>query len=173
MLDQPISANLQQETKFLLTFPRLVGTQYFCQRVNIPGIEIGFVNQTTPFVDLPVPGDKLMFQSLNITFIVDTELNAYLEIQKWMFGMAFPENYNQYNNLRRLSPIVRFSSQPQYSDATLIILTGINKPSFHVEFKDCFPTELSGIDFNSTDENVTTIIADAKFKYSYYNIIKV
>ena len=43
-----------------------------------------------------------------------------------------------------------------YSDGTLTILNGINRPMFSVKFKDMFPYSLSDIQFDATDVEYLT-----------------
>jgi hypothetical protein len=40
-------------------------------------------------------------------------------------------------------------------------------------FKDAFPTNVSGVDFTTTDEDVDYIQATATFRYTTYDITKV
>ena len=172
LIASPQNTNFLQSTKFVLTFPRISTTQYFCQEINLPGISISEVVQPTPFVDLSRPGDKLKYEALNITFIVDEALESWSSIHDWLRGMAFPTNFDEYKNLKNLNPIATYSSSPQYTDGTLNVLSGLNNVKFSIDFVDIFPISLSSIQFNSTAIDTPTITATATFKYSWYNIKK-
>lgn len=166
----PCSTDLLQPTKYILAFPRLTSTQFFCQAVNVPGVSKNRPVQTTPFVDLKIPGDKLQFDDLIVTFLLDDQLQAWKEIFYWLQGVTFPEEFNQYENLRHLS---RYSEQvpfPQYADAELTILSTINKPTVKFKFKDCFPTQLSGIPLDIREDASHTMTATATFNYKYYTL---
>jgi len=67
----PKNTDLLQSTKFRLTFERLPTMTYFCQSANFPGISLTEVPRQTPFVDLYMVGDKLVYDTFNITFLVD------------------------------------------------------------------------------------------------------
>lgn len=172
MQSQPTNTNQLQTTKYLLTFPRISNTQYFCQKVNVPGISINEITRTTPFVDLYVPGDKVQFEHFNISFIVDEALRSWGELHDWIIDMGFPETFSQYNHLKYLSEFSLNLTQPQYSEGSLLILNNLNIPAFRVDFINMFPTTLSGIDFDSSDQNVITIIANCSFRYAYYTITR-
>ena len=53
----PQNTNPLQPTKFLLTFPDISDTMFFCQKVNIPGVSVPENPRQIPNVDLytPVP----------------------------------------------------------------------------------------------------------------------
>lgn len=172
LLSSPQNTNFLQTTKFVLTFPRITATQYFCQEVNLPGVSTSEVVQHTPFVDIPRAGDKIVYEPLTVTFIVDEELESWMGIHDWLRGMTFPTNFEEYKNLKNLSSVAQYAPKPQYSDGTLNILTALNNPKVSIEFVDIFPVSLSAIEFNSTATDTPTITATATFKYSWYDIKK-
>jgi hypothetical protein len=172
LISQPQNTNFLQSTKFILAFSRISNTQYFCQEINLPGISMNEATYPTPFVDLPIPGDKLIYEPLNVTFIVDEELQSWIEIHNWLRGMTFPTNFDEYKNLKNLSSVSQYSPKPQYADGILSILSALNNPKTKIHFNDIFPTSLSAIQFNSTDNDTPTITATATFRYSWYNISK-
>ena len=53
---------------------------------------MGNATQPTYLKDLPIPGDKMEFEDLNVRFLVDENLENYMEIQNWMRGLGFPES---------------------------------------------------------------------------------
>ena len=167
----PANPNFQHPNKFQLNFSRLPNIQYFCQSVSIPGISMSEVPQTTPFVDLYRPGEKAIYDLLNVTFIVDEELQAWKEIHDWIRAMTFPTDFKEYDQLATLS---KFSNpvKPQFSDCTLTLLTSANNPNYRVQFYDVFPTTLSSIMFSSSDTPDSVMTADVTFRFAYYNIDK-
>jgi len=170
LIPPPQNTNFLQSTKFVLTFPRISNTQYFCQEFNLPGVSTSEITYPTPFVDLYIPGDKLVYEPLNVTFIVDEEMVSWTEIHDWLRAMTFPTNFEEYKNLKNLSSVSYNSPKPQYSDGVLNILSALNNPKLSVKFTDIFPTSLSAIQFNSTDTDTPTMTATATFRYSWYDI---
>jgi hypothetical protein len=71
----PSNPNPLQPNKFLLTFGRVPNMQYFCQNVTVPGLSLSEAVITNPFVDIYSPGEKAIYDLLNVTFIIDEELN--------------------------------------------------------------------------------------------------
>lgn len=172
LIPQPQNTNFLQKTKFAITFPRISNTTFFCQEVNLPGVSLSELPQTTPFVDLYKPGNKIKYETLSIKFIVDEDLRSWMEIHDWIKGMTFPNDFQQYNNLKTLSSVSIATKYPQYADGTLTILSNMNNPKMSIEFADLFPVSLSSIDFTSMDESTTTITATCSFRFAFYNVVR-
>jgi len=168
----PANPNLLHPNKFQLTFARCPNIQYFCQSVSIPGISMSEAPQTTPFVDLYVPGEKAIYDLLNVTFYIDEDLQSWKEIHDWIRAMTFPKEYSEYRNLGNLNAFTRQakSKTPQYSDASITLLTSSNNSNVRFKFFDVFPTTLSTFIMSSTDSPESILTADATFRYSYYDI---
>ena len=94
---QPNEINQLNVVSFETNFTRLPNVNFFCQRINIPSIGLGLASQATPFSDIPVLGDKLLFEQLTLNFIVSEDLSNYLEIYNWLISIGFPENDTQFN----------------------------------------------------------------------------
>jgi hypothetical protein len=170
----PTNPNVLQPNKFVLNFGRAPSMQYFCQSVSIPGIALSEVPQNTPFVDVYVPGEKAIYDMLSVTFLIDEELKAWIEMHDWIRAMTFPKDFAEYQNLGRLSRITSAaqSPKPQYSDASITVLSSSNTPYFRFKFYDCFPTSVSQFILSATDSPDTTMSADASFRFSYFDIEK-
>jgi len=141
----PSNINLLQSTKFRVTFERLRGLTYFCQSANFPGISLTEIVRPTPFIDLYHPGEKLIYDTFNVTFLINEDLETVVAR----------------SNLTRQPPV--------YSDASLTFFTNKNNPSFRIKFADVFPTSLSTITFSTGDTAENIMTADATFRFSYYN----
>ena len=170
----PSNPNFLQPNKFQLNFARSPNVQYFCQSLSVPGISMSEVPQTTPFVDIYVPGEKAIYDLLNITFLVDEELKSWIEIHDWIRAMTFPKEYEEYQKLGRLN---KYTTQiqtktPQYSDATVTLLSSSNTPYYKFKFYGVFPTTLSTFVMSATDSPDSLVTADATFRYTYYDIEK-
>lgn len=168
----PINPNPLHPNKFQLSFERLPNMQYFCQAVSVPGISMSEVPITNPFVDIYSPGEKAIYDLMNVTFIIDEELKGWLEIHDWIRAMTFPKEYAEYRNLSNLSrkPNNNF---PQFSDATLTLLSSKNNPVYRFKLYDCFPTSLSTFVMSATDSPENIMTADVTFRFAYYDVLKV
>jgi hypothetical protein len=169
----PANIDLLQSTKFRVNFDKLPGMTFFCQQANLPGVSLTEIPRSTPFVEVYVPGEKLIYDTLNITFIVDEDLKAWTEIHDWMRGITFPKDFKEYADLTRYSQAARIAmangTKPQYGNAILSIFTNKNNANFRVKLFDVFPTSLSTILFSTQDTAENIVTADATFRFSYYD----
>jgi len=170
----PSNPNFLQPNKFQLNFSRLPNIQFFAQMVTVPGISMGEAFHPTPFVDLYAPGDKAIYDLLNVTFYVDESMESWIEIHDWIRGMTFPRDFQDYVNLKNLNSYTKLQppEKVQYSDCILTILSSSNNPVVRFKYYDVFPTTLSTFMMNSTDSPDNPITADATFRYSYFDVIK-
>ena len=85
------------------------------------------------------PGDKIDFQDFTLRFLVDEDLENYLEIQNWIRGLGFPESRQEIFDFQQSNPELKQphnSTMNLYSDGTLSILTSKENPNFKVKFSD-------------------------------------
>lgn len=171
----PSNPNFLQPNKFQLNFSRLPNVQFFAQSISVPGLSMSEALQTTPFVDLFVPGEKAIYDLLNVTFIVDESLSSWVEIHDWIRGMTFPEDFSEYRNLKNLSKhtSAKYTKLPQYSDCTITLLTSSNNPNIVFKYYDVFPTTLSTFIMSAQQSPDEIVTADATFRYSYFDIEKI
>ena len=166
----PPSQNQLQSNKFQVLFPRISSATYFCQSFSLPSLRASATTQTTPFVDIPRPSDKLNYGEFSMTFIVDEELWGWQIIHDWLRGYTFPCSFDEYKTLNRESIISMRASSPQYSDGYLEILSALNIPKFRVKFVNIFPVSLSGIEFDTTTSADQPVVATATFMYHLFNV---
>lgn len=169
----PQNTNYLQATKFTVMFPKISTVTYFCTAVNIPELSSDPARQNTPFVDLYRPGDKLQYGTFDIEFIVDEEMWSYQVIHDWIRGYTFPCSFDEYKNMNRKSLYSLQVQRPQYSDAHLNILSGLNNRKLEVKFVDAFPITLSDIRFDTSSSADQPIHATARFRYQLFNIDRV
>jgi hypothetical protein len=180
---QPTVYDYATGTQWRLVFNRLPKTTWFCTAANVPGITLGEAQYATPMTDMIVTGDKLTFETLNITFIVDEELQNYRELWDWLVGMGSPVKHSQWQTtLAQGDGAVRQFGTPDadsrtkttyeesnlYSDSTLIVYNSKNKAKVNVQFKNMFPTSLSALEYSQELTDVEYFHATASFRYLYY-----
>jgi hypothetical protein len=140
----------------------------------IPGINLGFALQPTYLKDIPVPGDKMSYEDFTLRFLIDENLENYLEVHKWMRGLGYPADIAEFANLKREDQYIQDESgrspYNEYSDATLLIYNSSFNVIAKVNFKDVFPVGLSAVNFDATKEDIEYATATATFKYSIYDI---
>ena len=160
--------NFLSPTSFNSSIERTPTVGFFGSVINVPGMTLGVANQSNYLRNIPTPGDMLDFEDLELTFFVDENLQNYLEIDKWMRGLGFPESLTEIYALQDDGK--GRESMDILSDATLTINNNQMEPTFRVQFKDLFPFYLSALEFNSQVGDVEFLQARVGFKYLIYNI---
>ena len=168
----PISnRNFLAPTGFKFSIKRCPGATFFCNKANIPSLDLGVAVQPNYLKDIDRPGDKIQFGDLTITFLVDEDLVNYMEIQKWIRGLGYPESLDQFAELEKeaiIGPDGKFTDI--FSDGTLQILSNNQIPKYNVVFQGLWPYTLSTLTFDATDTDIEYFTADVSFKYTIYNL---
>ena len=170
LANQVSNVNLMSNLKFAFKIQRFPDVNYFVQKVNLPSINFPTTPRPTPFTTVPMEGDHLVYEPLKVTFLVDEYLKNWNHLYDWMTGITFPRNYNEYKNLVTSNSNIRPNSGDKYSDISLIILTNKSNPIVNVFFRNCFPNDLSGINFDTTNTDVEPINSTVNFIYTHYDV---
>jgi len=185
---QPTKLDYASPTQFKFSIIKLPKVEYFCTAVNIPGITLGgTMSQPSPLKDIPIPGEKLTYEPLSMTFLVDENLENFQEIHGWLVGLGFPRDHNEFRDLvssgndRFPAKTTQTSTEigkvkygaantgGTYSDATLTILTSKNNSALEVRFRNMFPTGLTGLSYNQQAADVDYLTATVSFEYEIYD----
>ena len=183
---QPTKLDYTSPTQFRFVINQLPKVEYFTVAANVPGITLGSATYATPLKDIPYPGEKLTYEDLTLTFIVDENLENYIEMHTWLTAIGFPKDRSQFREFRSETSNVKTStfgeskdigdvgaSTPEramYSDAIMTILTNKNNPVVECRFADVFPISLSGLAYNQNITDVDYLTAEVTFKYQLYEI---
>ena len=169
--------NYLAPTGFKFIISRAPKISYFGNQVNLPSLTLDIANQPSYLKSIPRPGTQIDFQDLTLRFLVDENLENYLEIQNWIRGIGFPESLDQIydyqqNDARTINSnfLTNEDGINLYSDGTLTILNNVNLPQFKVIFDGMFPYFLSTLDFDATQSDLEYFTAEVSFKYNIYNI---
>ena len=165
--------NFLSPVGFKFSLKRAPGVAFFCNQANIPSMDLGIAEQPTYLRNIPTPGDKIQFGDLTLRFLVDEDLVNYMELQRWIRGLGYPENMDEFRKLEGEAVLPGNFGQAGdniYSDGTLQILSSNLVPSFQVVFNDMFPYNLSTVMFDATDTDIEYFTADVSFKYTIYNL---
>ena len=186
---QPSVMDYASPIQFRFKCSKLPKVEFFCQTANIPGIGLGEAEVDTPLKTMPFPGDKVTYQDLAISFLVDENLENYKEIHDWIIGLGAPQNHTQFSDFRGLSSD-RFpgtsssnaitgqaTADPlpeggMYSDATLTVLNSKNIAVTEIRFHNIFPTSLGSLSYDVKASDVDYLAASVDFSYMYYEIVQ-
>lgn len=172
--NQLSNRNNLSPTGFKFSLAKYPKVDFFSTSASIPSINLGVAIQPTYLKDIPIPGDKLSFDDLNINFIVNEDMENYLLVYNWLRGFGYPESIEEYKELLdedSYSP-GRQSAISGMSDGTLIIFNSNYNPSVRINFKNLFPVSLSTLEFDAKATNITYLNAQVSFKYTIYDIVK-
>ena len=99
---QPDKLDYASPTQFKFGILQLPKVEFFTVSANVPGISGTPAILNTPFKNIPTMGDKLEYENLSISFIVDEFLENYISIHEWMTSIGFPKSREQFSNFRSL-----------------------------------------------------------------------
>ncbi len=187
---QPTKFDYASPIQFRFKMTKLPKVEFFVQTANIPGISLGSTTQDTPLKDIAGAGDKVNYQSLDISFLVDENLNNYKELHDWILGLGFPQSHDQFKTLQGTSadrfPDTTASTaatgtsikQPLdeggiYSDATLTVLNSKNIAKTEIRFQNVYPISLGSLSYDIKASDVDYLQVSASFNYMYYDIVQI
>ena len=157
LITKPSNTALVQPTKYLLSFPEVSDTIYFCQKANLPGVQLGAAEQSTPNLDLYHSGTKLSYNTFDISFLVNEDLTAWTQIYRWMVDLSSVEStYTK-----------RKANKKQ---AVLTILSNLNNPKMRIKFANIFPISLTDLEFDTTLSAEEHVVASTSFRYDFFEI---
>lgn len=168
----PDNPNYLSPLGFRFVLTRTPLTNYYVQNATIPPMTLNTVEVPNPLITVPLPGDKLQFDPLTLTFMVDEDMKNYLEIYNWLVGLGFPENSKQRKDFMDSSPTFEKGFRGIMSDGTLYTLTSHQNVNVKTVFKDMFPVSLSDLTFDSTLTDVEYLKATVTFRYTSFTIEK-
>lgn len=156
--------------KFLLAkYPKVV---YFAQSANIPAINANPQQQSTPFRPLPLDG-FITYDPLNLTFLIDEDLQNYLILHNWIRGIGTPDNYvDRVEFVEKIKAMNNNDDENILADATLAVLNSNFQSNFFVVFKGIQPISLSALEFNATIDGTEYATANVSFSFLSYEIRK-
>ena len=186
---EPAKLDYASPVQFRFKCSKLPTVEFFCQTANIPGISIGTASMPTGLKDIPIPGEKISYSDLAISFLVDENLNNYKEIHDWIIGLGFPQNHTQYADLQATGSdrypgsttgaivpetniAVPLSEGGTYSDATLTVLNSKNIAVTEIRFHNIFPTSLGALSYDVQASDVNYLSTSVDFSYMYYEIVQ-
>ena len=108
-------------------------------------------NSTNLSRQIDLPKDELSFDDFTLDFMVDENLENFMEIQKWMRGLGYPESIQEAKDLD--SGKTKFEDKDQKSliircPMELLSILNSSQNQISSKFKGLFPVSLTGLDFD-------------------------
>ena len=169
LVNQIANRNFLTGVGFKFTLGKYPKIDFFSNSARIPELSLDTAVQPTYLKDIDVPGEKLTYGDFTLRFLVDENMENYISVYNWLYGLGFPEETDQFRKLTTDQGGVRDLKQG-FSDGTLRILNSNFNEVAKVKFKDLFPVSLTSLDFDATSTDVSYFTAEATFKYTIYEL---
>lgn len=156
------SLSFLTNTRAVLEIHAVPDISYNCHNFSIPSISTSAPRLATPFTDIPMRGDTLSYAPLDITFLVDENLENWKTMVGWLEGITAPHTGDEFKNKKL-----------EYSDATIFVYSSHNNLVLEVAFKNLTPTSLGGLTFDTTNESTIELTADVSFDYQSYEVVSI
>ena len=127
--------------------------------------------------NVKLPGDKIQFGEITITFIVDENMENWTELYNWMEGITASTDTEKY---RLLVGANKREDQPQdssgdfdqlHSDMTIVVTTAANNPNRYVRIQDAYPSSLGEIAMDTTVAGgLSYVTCTASFQFTSFEI---
>ncbi len=160
---------------FKFSLAKAPKVSFFSNSAQIPGLYINPAVQPTYLKDVPQVGDKMEFQDFSLRFLIDENLENYMQIQNWMRGIAFPDNlgeiYDLWSGHGDFGDTDPRNPDNLTSDGVLLVLNSSQNAQFMIKFNDLWPTDLTTLQFDATPGTIDYFTAEVTFKYTIYEIV--
>jgi hypothetical protein len=158
--------NYLDPTNFKVTVERLPNVEFFTRRAIIPSVTMTPVERLTPMKRLYEIPDRLDYAELDLSFIIDEQMNNYIEVLTWMESLGRTQEYGQFANLAK-------SDDGVVSDITIILENSSKNPNIKFNFRDCFPTILSPVSVDVTQQDIVYPEATLTLRHNGFTVEKI
>jgi hypothetical protein len=164
---------------YKFSIDRLPDLSFFVQGVNTPEVSGGIALQQNPMSVIHHPGDRLSFGQFTVTYLIDSQFKNYFSLYYWMKGYGFPNDYNEVTEFRAkqqtLVPNFRAKAiDLEKTHAVLSVLTpDTSQIVAEVHFYEIFPTNLSSLNFVTTDSEPPVLTTTCTFSCSTIEVVLV
>ena len=171
-----INKSILNKNNFRLLIEKVPTVEYYVQTVSIPGLSFNETVQPIGVgVDAYFHGDKVEFETLNVTFLVDEDLKNFQEMYNWItqiVPVADPSDYERLTGGKKNTLGVSQMDGDELktsSQITLVTNTNKNIPNRYFRFYDAFPISLGSLEMQSGAETAP-VTCDVQFRFNFYEI---
>jgi hypothetical protein len=149
--------NYLSPANFIISIDRIPNVEFFTQTLAIPDVSTSPVEVANPLKALYATGDRLAYGDLDLSFVVDENMENYLEILNWLEGVGTPDSTDQYKLLQQGEGLV--------SDIRVLIMNSHKNPNMEFVFTNAFPTGISSLELDLATSDITYPKASVTFRY--------
>ena len=159
--------NFLSPAGFKFNLQKAPKVDFFSKSISVPNLTLGAAIQSSYLRDIPVPGDKLQYGDLDVEFFLDENLENYLEIERWMRALGYPESLAEAVSL---DPAKTELLSAARSDGAILVYNSSFNAIAKFSFRDMFPVSLTPVPFTADATDINYIVATATFKYTIFNV---
>jgi hypothetical protein len=161
----PVTFDQQSGLGYQFAIKRMPNVNYFVHRVNVPGVTLPPAPRSTPFIEMPTPGDHIQYEPLVLEFRVDVLLKNYFELHGWLSDISGIRGGEAYAKRARIPEPAPGSVQ---SEINVSLLNGQKNVIRNIVYHNAWPTQLTGMYFTADQQNIQYLAARATFLFIYY-----
>lgn len=158
-----MQTNYLNPTSFLVSVERLPNVEFFTQRAILPSVSMSAVTTPNPLKNLYNVPDHLEYAELDLSFILDENMNNYIEVLRWMEGISTPETLSQFDRLKKTKDGI-------VSDIVVILTNSHKNPHIEFRFKDAFPLTISPISLDITPGDIVNPEVTVTFRHNGFEV---
>ena len=164
--------NFLSPVGFKFAIDKMRGVDFFCQAASIPSVSMNTADQFTRFNKIPQPGDELVYEPLQIRFLIDENLKNWYQVHDWMREVTTPYSSKEfgYKRTKLDSQNDKDTNDKDWrSDCSLFILSSNYKPVAEFVFRNAFPINLTTLNFDASNTDIQYFTAECQLAYSHYD----
>ena len=146
--------------KFNLTGSRFKDNEFdiTITGMNVPGIQLGTVEQHSTIRTIERPGDSLSFSDITMEFLITENFDEWIVLFDWLTDLR--------------DPTIDYFDNSIVSEGKLILLTNKSNPNVVLTFENMFPIELADLDLTLNTADGEPVRGSATFKYTEMTLNK-
>lgn len=142
-----------RSANFLFTMNGSRATSIAVQTSNISDISMGPTMFPTGTKDLSIPSDKILHSPLIIDFIISDDYAEWIYMYKWMLRCKNGHDL-----------------ESKVDTCSLTTLNSQNQPGAEFIYGDAFPTEMSGIQYTTNEDQSVVITCTATLQFNTFKV---
>lgn len=167
----------------VIRFARMPHLSFMIQEVNLPTITAAVPQVQSGGRYSKFTPDRLTFDPLSVTFLIDEEYRVHRELYRWMWGMTggvdrsvvtaeFIDDQVQYIWPGVTKPNEALNALAS-TYAGLTIVNPAKIPILRILFYNLYITSLGGVQLITTGNPEQPITATATFEYDFYTMVEI
>lgn len=169
-------------TSHVIQFARMPMTSYVVQEVNLPSVTGRTSITGSPGLNIHHLPDRLTYDSLQVTFLIDEEFKAWRELYSWLLGTSggydrsvlTAEFIDEHLNFIQMEKASSRLDRAGRTTAGLTIVNGAKIPILRFIFHNVYISSLGQVQFSTTTtDTLTPLTCSATFDYDYYSLVEI